>query len=208
MKTDCATRTQVLQAALKQFAERGYAGASVQRIVDAAAVTKPTLYYYFRNKAELYQALVDDAQDERLRLMKAAAARPADLPEKLVKILAALFEFATAHRELMRIAFSTAFAAAGEIPPGSRSLEKSRRNFEFIHALIKDGLAKGRLNRCFTSQELTMSIYGLQMINVATHLVKPDHLLNRETAERIVKLFLEGAAAKRGGSRTREDDTV
>ena len=199
MKPDCATREQVLQAALKKFAQSGYAGTSVQDIVDAAAVTKPTLYYYFENKAELYQALVDSAHDERRRLMQEAAARCETLSEKLVEILTVLFDFLKGHRELMRLAFSTAFAAPGEVPPEIRYLEKSTRNFELIHSLIKDGLASGALNRRFSSLELTMSFYGLLMIYVASHLVKPDYTLNRETAERIVKLFFEGAAAKRAG---------
>lgn len=188
----------MLQAALKKFAECGYAGTSVQDIVDAAAVTKPTLYYYFKSKADLYQALVDYAHDERYRLMQEAAARCETLPEKLVEILTALFEFLKEHRELMRIAFSTAFASPGEVPSEIRYLEKCTRNFEFIQALIKAGLAQGDLNRRFSSRELTMSIYGLLTIHVAGFLVQPDRAPDRETAERMVKLFLEGAAAKRG----------
>ena len=46
LTTDSTTRRQVLQAALKRFAECGYEGTSVQEIVEAANVTKPTLYYY------------------------------------------------------------------------------------------------------------------------------------------------------------------
>ena len=51
------TRQRILRVALKIFAECGYKGASVQAIVDAARVTKPTLYYYFKNKAALFQSL-------------------------------------------------------------------------------------------------------------------------------------------------------
>src|SRR2546430_17353663 len=71
LTSDSTTRQQVLRAALKKFADCGYEGTSVQDIVEAAKVTKPTLYYYFGNKADLYQALVDYAHDERLRLMQA-----------------------------------------------------------------------------------------------------------------------------------------
>src|SRR5262245_12562056 len=124
METNGATRRQILGAALKQFADAGYAGTSVQDIVNAARVTKPTLYYYFQNKAGLYQALIDRAHDERLRLMQEAAARGASLPEKLIEILAALFEFLKNNRELMRIAFMTLFASAGEIPSEIRYLDK------------------------------------------------------------------------------------
>src|SRR5438034_1589871 len=141
LTTDSTTRQQVLQAALKRFANCGYEGTSVQDIVEAARVTKPTLYYYFGNKAELYQALVDYAHDERRRLMQAAAERGETLADTLVEILAAVFDFLRNNRDLMRITFATAFAARGELPAEIHYVDKCARNFEFIHDLIKSGQA-------------------------------------------------------------------
>ena len=43
-------RLRLLDAGLKLFANRGYAGTSVQDITEEARVTKPTLYYYFESK--------------------------------------------------------------------------------------------------------------------------------------------------------------
>jgi len=88
-RTDCKTRRQILSAALKLFADRGYAGTSVQHIVSTAKVTKPVLYYYFGSKAGLYQALVDYAYDERFRLMQAAAVQCRTLAGKLVELVCA-----------------------------------------------------------------------------------------------------------------------
>lgn len=185
-----------MDAALKEFADCGYQGASVQAIVDAAKVTKPTLYYYFSNKAALYQALVDSAHEERYRLMQEAVAKADSLRGKLVEILAALFGFLQGHRELMRLAFATAFASPGELPPKMNYLDKPRRNFEFVHSLIKKELAAGRLDRRFDSEELAYGIYGIMNIYVMSHLILDDYRLNRKTAERIVELFLAGAAGK------------
>ena len=196
LTTDSTTRRQVLQAALKRFAECGYEGTSVQEIVEAANVTKPTLYYYFGNKMELYQALVDYAHDERWRLMQAAAERGETIADKLVDILAAVFDFLQNNRDLMRIAFATAFAAPGELPAEIRYMDKCTRNFEFIHVLIKGGQAVGELDRRFDSKELAFGIYGQLNMYLMAHLLMPDCKLNRQTAERIVRLFLAGAEAK------------
>jgi AcrR family transcriptional regulator len=196
-KTDCASRQRILKAALKQFAHSGYAGTSVAGIVSAAKVAKPALYYYFRNKADLYQALVDSALDERFRLMQEAAARGKILREKLVEILAALFEFQTENRELVRLAFATAFASAGEIPESTVYLAKRDRNFDFVHTLIKKELAAGRLNRKFDSKELAFGIHGLMNVYMMAHLLLPNHKLDRKTAERSVELFLSGAAVQK-----------
>jgi AcrR family transcriptional regulator len=197
MKVESATRRQVMEAALQNFAHSGYANTSVQEIVDAARVTKPTLYYYFESKAGLYQALIDRAHDERLRLMQEAAARCDSLPEALIEIFTATFEFAKKHRELMRLAFATAFAAPGEIPREIQTLKKAVRNFEFVEALMKKGLAQGVFDQRFNSKELTMSFYGLLSIYIMGQTINPCQDLDSRAAERLVRLFLEGAAATR-----------
>ena len=102
------TRRQILRAALKRFANGGYAATSVQQIVGDAKVSKPALYYYFRDKAGLFQALVSEAHDERLQVVQQAAAGQPDIRGQLVEILAALFDYFHKNRELTRIAFATA----------------------------------------------------------------------------------------------------
>ena len=191
--TDEAPRQRILLAALKRFSESGYAGTSVQEIVDDAGVTKPTLYYYFKSKAGLFQALIDWAHDERFRLMQEAAGRKREIAGQLTEILTVLFEFLSSHRELMRIAFATAFAAKGEIPPEIRYLDKCRRNMEFIHGLIRQGIAAGALKRNLDSEQLVMGIFGMMNIHVMAYLVNPRRRLSRETARSIVQLYLEGA---------------
>src|SRR5262245_27991517 len=197
METNGATRQQILGAAFKRFAPAGYAATSVQDILSAASVTKPTLYYYFQNKAGLYQALIDRAHDERLRLMQEAAARADSLSEKLIEILAALFEFLQNNRELTRIAFVTLFASAGEIPSEIRYLDKCTRNYEFIHSLIKQGQAENVLTKQQSSDELAMAILGMLNIYVMGDVLRQNRKLDRPMAERIVALFLEGAAASK-----------
>ena len=196
-RTDSRTPRRILRAALKIFADCGYAGASVQAIVDAARVTKPALYYHFKSKAGLYQALIDWAHDERFRLMREAASRRDTLAGQLTDILTALFEFINGHRELMRIAFATAFAAPGEIPAEIVYLKKCERNFEFIHSLVKNGLADGALDKRFGSRELALGIYGLMSIKVMEHLVQPRRKLTRRDAASIVQLYLGGAAGRK-----------
>lgn len=183
------TREQILRAALKRFAHSGYSAATVQQIVDDADVSKPALYYYFKDKAGLFQALVDEAHDERLRLMQAACKGSSDLRTQLTGILTLLFEYIQNNRELMRIAFSTAFAAPGEVPEGLRYSEKCERNFEFIHSLMKKGQAAGILDRRFTSQELAFGFYGQLNSYLVSQLIMPGCSLDKQTAGNIVDLF-------------------
>ena len=194
------TRADILRAALKRFAHSGYAAASVQQIVDEAKVSKPALYYYFGDKARLFQSLVDEAHDDRLRLMQAAVARGKDLKEQLIEILTASFDYLQENRELMRIAFATAFAAPGEMPDGLRYSEKCERNFEFVHSVVKNALEAGALDKRFDSRELAFGFYGQLNAYLVSQLLMPDCPLDRDTARRIVELFLAGAAAKKRGN--------
>jgi AcrR family transcriptional regulator len=195
--TDNRTRRQILQAARKRFAHCGYAAASVQQIVNDAKVSKPTLYYYFKDKAGLFEALVHEAHDERYRLMVEAAARGKGFRGRLVEILSALFEYFSRNRDLMRILFATAFAAPGEIPESLRQLDARRmRNFEFIHGLMKEGRDAGELSKKFGSEEMAFGFYGQMNFYLMAHLVMPCCELNRKSAVRVVDLFLSGAATR------------
>src|SRR6478736_854776 len=105
--TNGETRQDILRAALKRFAHGGYAATSVQQIVGDAKVSKPTLYYYFSDKAELFQALVNEAHDERFRRIQVAVKRAKTVRSQLVEILVVLFDYFRENRELMRISLDS-----------------------------------------------------------------------------------------------------
>src|ERR1700743_2411208 len=56
-----ARPTEILDAALKVFAEKGYAGARMDDIARRAGVTKGTIYLYFENKEAVFKTLVRDS---------------------------------------------------------------------------------------------------------------------------------------------------
>ena len=55
------TRAEILQAALRVFAEKGLTGARVDDIAALTHTAKPTIYYHFRSKEELYAAVLENA---------------------------------------------------------------------------------------------------------------------------------------------------
>jgi len=197
------TRQQILSAALKRFANGGYAATSIQQIVGDAKVSKPALYYYFRDKAGLFQALVNEAHDRRYEVVRRAAAVRPDTRGQLIEILAALFDYFHKNRELTRIAFATAFAAPGELPPDLHYLDRCQRNLEFVGSVMRRAQARGDLDRHFDSRDLAYGFYGQAHLYIAAHVLMPDYRLDRPAAERIVDLFLVGAAGKRKPKRRR-----
>ena len=63
----------ILRAALDEFAAHGFSAASLNRIIDAAGISKGSMYYYFDDKEKLY---VDVARIELGRLFESAGPFP------------------------------------------------------------------------------------------------------------------------------------
>src|SRR5439155_26318452 len=98
-------REAVLASAVKAFARRGYAGTSVQDILEATGLSKPTVYYYFENKAGLFRAILAYAYDESFRLMQTSVSGKAACAQRLTGVASALFDFAIRHRDVTRLVF-------------------------------------------------------------------------------------------------------
>ena len=52
-------RRKILQASLNEFAAHGYLGASTNRIVAAAGISKELLFHYFGSKKKLFLYVLD-----------------------------------------------------------------------------------------------------------------------------------------------------
>lgn len=58
------TRAQLIDAAAKVFARRGFAAASLDEVAEEAGLTKGAVYSNFASKEELFQAVIDDRLNE------------------------------------------------------------------------------------------------------------------------------------------------
>ena len=92
-------REAILSEALHLFYVRGYDAVGAQEIVDAAGVTKPTLYYYFGSKKGLLETLLSTRCQELEEELKTAAEGGKDLPSVLYQIARGYFDFACRNRE-------------------------------------------------------------------------------------------------------------
>jgi AcrR family transcriptional regulator len=72
------TRRVLLDVARRLFADHGYTGTGTEEVVRQAGVTRGALYYHFRDKRDLFRAVVEDLQQEILGKVQAAAAATAD----------------------------------------------------------------------------------------------------------------------------------
>ncbi len=95
------TETRILQAAEKEFFEKGYAGARTASIAEAAGVTHAMLHYYFRTKDKLFERIVS----EKINMLgdiilSAIGDENLPLEERIRQGVERHFDFISANRDL------------------------------------------------------------------------------------------------------------
>ncbi len=76
-------RERILDEARDQFLNKGYAATSMQEIADAVGMTKPALYYHFRDKQDLLLAVLGREMNEGQRAFYESLARHTSLGDRL-----------------------------------------------------------------------------------------------------------------------------
>ncbi len=141
-------RAKILSSALKLFATRGYDAVGTQEIVDAAGITKPTLYHYFGSKEGLLTALLETHFESLYQAVRESATYQHDLPLTLNRIVLAYFNFADKHRLYYRLQLSMWFAPVDSIPfkAVAEINQKQQQLLEdlFLQAANDHGNMKGR----------------------------------------------------------------
>jgi AcrR family transcriptional regulator len=94
------TRARILDAALAVFSEHGFDGSSLQEIADRLDLTKAALYYYFRSKDELLQALVGPAITDIDAVLDAHAGEQ-DSPSRRRQFMQDYLDYLLRHRRLI-----------------------------------------------------------------------------------------------------------
>jgi AcrR family transcriptional regulator len=126
-KLDATQQQQILDAALREFAGNGFGGASLNRIIEEAGISKGSMYYYFDGKEDLYAHVVRD-QVERL----IQDAGPIPVPETTDPD-AFWEELTTAYLRLMRALLARPQAAGllrGWLNGGTPAMQEAQQDAE------------------------------------------------------------------------------
>jgi AcrR family transcriptional regulator len=94
----------ILEAATRVFAERGYLGASIDRIAEAAGISPPVIYRHFGSKKDLYIELL---QSSGMALLAATTREEGyeTVEELLRENIRAFFQFVEEHQAAWKILF-------------------------------------------------------------------------------------------------------
>lgn len=77
-KLEPERRQAILDAASEEFAANGFEGASYNRIIDGAGISKGAMYYYFADKDDLFRTVLDESSRRLIEALKVPKVIPAD----------------------------------------------------------------------------------------------------------------------------------
>src|SRR5205814_10246005 len=134
------SRAAILKAAVREFARDGVAGARTDAIARSAGVNKALLYYYFKDKEALYQAVLDEVFSGVRAAIQNAVSQALRPRERLAAYVCAHFDYIASNPLYPRIVHAE-FLRAGRDPSRLQRIAKQYFQPVFVNlaALLKEG---------------------------------------------------------------------
>ena len=185
-------RQEILQAAARVFAQKGFEKSTTREIAQEAGVAEGTIYTHFASKQQLLTALVATVQAQfdaiRLRL-QASGAAPADIVAMVEGVLATLAEQGEVIRGLLTALWDQRGSFQGYLFPGSQEVMLS------IEEYLRAGIQAGVLRRCDVRLVARMAV-GSILFQALPHMrgLEPVPTLQQRhlDAELLVSILLDG----------------
>jgi AcrR family transcriptional regulator len=137
------TRTALLSAAAEVFARRGFEGASLEEIADAAGFTRGAIYKNFRNKEDLFFAVSDRDYTARLQAFSERLDRKAERFDPAQ--LAALWRATVADTDDLALTMEVRLYAMRNPDVRQRFAEHQRAMRQVLTEFIDDRVAASGL---------------------------------------------------------------
>jgi AcrR family transcriptional regulator len=193
---DVTVRERLLTAALTIFNTKGYAAASVREIVVAAGVTKPALYYYFKNKNGIYLELVRRAQELFQKAISQNTPSQEMLRNQLKLFALGIFDSVIENNAIACFAIAATFSRSPHSnDPDFTLTQYDTTVIEIIQNLVQQGMDRKEF------QSINVEHVSWRYASCITKAVLEQIRLTpprirRQELTRILDEFLDGIASK------------
>jgi TetR/AcrR family transcriptional regulator len=97
------TRAAILEAAEVRFAEQGFQATRLADVAALVGIRRASIVYHFKDKRELYEAVLADVFGGLYAHVEPALTRPGPLPERIERAVAAWVDYVGARPSLARL---------------------------------------------------------------------------------------------------------
>ena len=187
---DAGAEARLRASASHLFATKGYEGATVRAIIEGAGVTRPVLYYYFRNKEDLFCRLVRDTFDQANQDIDLIIETIPGCRDRLQQLAAQSLKGAQEEPDLVRLLLRYFFAP----PDQSMAIDTeqlTQGRFNRICRIMQEGIDNGELQPGLTEQ-YALLFSGLVDMHVMSFVGPNEREFPPDTVQQIVHTFFEG----------------
>jgi AcrR family transcriptional regulator len=154
-----ATRKRLLDAAEREFARTGFAGARLRDIADAAGVQPALIHHYFADKHGLYRAVLDRGLLQTSALSWELLAERNDVEGLVRGFVDLLVDYHAQHEHLMAILRHE--AAAGGQMAAPLLAERTLPVVEAVAALIEERQKAGEVRADVDAREIILAAMSM-----------------------------------------------
>ena len=160
-----STRERILDAALVAYGTEGYAATSLDALAEQLGVRKQTILYWFPSKQAVFEAVIDAAAEDLVKVFDAAASQGRNGLDQVEAIVRRVFRLAVRRPELLGLVREA--SRPGSLS-ASRLGDRVAPAFDRARAFLEREMEAGRLRRSDPSM-LLLSLYST-VVGVATEL--------------------------------------
>jgi AcrR family transcriptional regulator len=194
MPPDSGGRDAILDTSAKLFSQQGYTGVSIRDIAQACGMTNAALYYHFRNKEDLFLAMLQRDHEKAMTALRGATNGPGDLREDLQQLVALYTAITCARRQ----SFQTLWRDLRSIEDvrGHKMLGEMRAKFLGpLEERIAQAQAAGQI-KPGEARLYARLMHGLIMALTSDGPPGKQHKATAQEVETVVDLFLHGVENK------------
>jgi TetR/AcrR family fatty acid metabolism transcriptional regulator len=184
---------QIIEAAVRVFARRGYYNSRVSDIAREAGIAAGTIYLYFKTKDDILVTLFRDKMAEFVDALRKAIANEPDAASKVRRLVWLHFSRLEEDPELAEV-LQVEMRQGQKFFRGASGQEIGAY-FALIASVLEEGVSEGRFRSGMSVKVATKMLFGA-MDQMATSWVlgKRGYRLV-DTADAVADIFLQGVAA-------------
>jgi len=196
----CPAAEGILTAAARLFAEKGFAGCSMQDVALAAGVSKANVFHHFGNKQGLYVAVIKGAIEEFGQRLNTLVHCPGASSKRVEHLVSAHLQHLMRRRGETHLILRELFEAG----PGQRSAVTPILgvNFSQIVRMIADGQERGEFRTDVDPASAALLLVGGNVMFFMGTQILRNYLQHHQTglpdtyADDVAKLVLNGLMKK------------
>jgi AcrR family transcriptional regulator len=192
---EAQARERLLSCAIELFTRKGFAATTVREIVAAAGVTKPVLYYYFKNKEGIFLELFREPYSKLDALLESLRDPRGTATSRLLRFSDQVFSLFLEHLQTARLMYSICYGP----PQGAPFFDFDSYHLKFhdvIRRVIREGIRRGEFKKGKV-EDMMWAVVGAVNVVMEVQLCHPEMKMDRRDLARILGWILRGIGTRK-----------